>query len=364
MSAGAREQSQALARSALLLVALLVFLPLLSQGAVRLGAPPWVSLPAYITPTALLSAQSDLAYSLRPGRFWRLLALQHGLAWAALAWTGWHLQRGWRDAVERTRTESAPDAGSPNRPDRRQVNRRWLDTDPVRALLARGLWMPRAAWALGILALAIGGGLSVLFVTLTRTTGPAGTPGATPVFIASSFLTYGFMFLRYGWKSLVAWESCAVFAEARRTGGLDLLLTTAVSDAEVIRAHHRHLNRVFIVPGLMVLAGELAPALALLLAGQAQPLGFQAFLTLGIAGIAMALQYAAMTRLGAWFSLTGDRATVAFGKTLVFGAVLPSLFCCVGWAGAGAVGIWAESRLSPGVRKLVAGDVPGTRRAR
>jgi hypothetical protein len=184
-----------------------------------------------------------------------------------------------------------------------------------------------AAAALGMIALAV--------------VGAGGQPGG--------IATVAFAALFALFRGLFAWEAVAFFGEARRTGALDLALTTPLADHELLGGHSR---RVWTQLGPQACVLVVADFVAELAAGS--QLGI-----LGIvADVTFALELVAMLKLGAWLSLTERRPLVAFAKTLVFAGVLPSVLllpCCEGVAIPPLIIAWADGRLKLPIRQVLAG---------
>ncbi len=346
VSSCARRQSRAVAVSAGLQVFLQLGVPGLVAGAGHfLKTVDWEWVNCF-TPAGATNLAQDAPYLRSPRQFWTALAVSHGLGWLFLFAAGVIVARGWRDNGT-VRGGSTPGLGwLTNRWDR-AVRKRWtpqrVDRNPLAALFARESRTEPLAWLLASIGMVGGAAMWVMRLYMS----PAG--GGTTVTLTGSYMgLFGPLFVLF--KALFAWEATAFFGEARRTGALDLALTAPISDPEILAAHRRHLNGTMIVP-LCVLV--LADALTAFCAGDP---GFGIYAVIGYLGTF--LQCSAMTSAGSWLSMTERRPLIAFAKTLVFGALLPSVLnyaCCIGLLIPPIILVWAQGKLRLPLREVLSG---------
>jgi ABC-type Na+ efflux pump permease subunit len=122
-------------------------------------------------------------------------------------------------------------------------------------------------------------------------------------------------------KYQVAAEACRRFAEDRRSGALELLLSTPLTAGEIVRGQWLALGRIFGLPLLALLAGQvLLLATAWRDAGSEAPQLAAAFVVnLGVT----ALDCVALAWLGMWSGLRARSYTVALGQTFGWIQCLP-----------------------------------------
>lgn len=167
---------------------------------------------------------------------------------------------------------------------------------------------------------------------------------------------------------LFALQATRFMVEARRTGALELLLVSPLSSREILAGQFRSLARIFALPILMILVGQLAlsvyqmnafggtpsPATAggpgAPLAGLqmhpwvAQLMGF----AIGLAG------YASLAWVGLWMGLACRQVSIAVFATLAIAKVLP--FLALAFAQASLVSLVLGGRV-PGWSVPVANGV-------
>lgn len=236
-SARHREESRALLKG-LGLVALLTIAPWLLEWPLRrMGLPnvsPWVS----------LVLGNDANYAAQPLRFWLTLAAVHALGWMLLVRAGRRVANDWRD--EPPLRAAKPGVKPPVLATfvvalhRRTKSRRLLEADPAGWLAARLSAHPvivRTSVAL----LALGPLLPRLLIQLS----PAGPMGGlyTAIHLGTQFVPL----------LLLAFVAARMFAEARRDGAMELLLSTPLAPRDIVRAHWRALWKQATGPFLIVL---------------------------------------------------------------------------------------------------------------
>jgi hypothetical protein len=327
-SAAQRERFRAL-RGALLILGLALFLPFLPFA---IGAGGWFHFFSALSPLVSLLWAGEGHYTSSPKFFWGSLVTVQVLAWILLVTAGIRMRRcagqdsptGAFKLPARTQPERAVGLGS------------WqpakTDSSPIEWLVFRQYGVSAGIWAIGVLALAYNG-----WVPLARP--PVGVPGTAPSwFFAGAFAVVGGLC----GGAVVAWVASRFFVSVRRTGELELLLTTPLGVETLISEQWNVLKRFFVWPVVVMQA----PLLPQILAGvtSTSPPGivsstllFQItlFKTLSLANTFLGA--AALCWLGLWF---GSRARTQAGAivwTVALAKGLPSLvtlFCSVLGAGA------------------------------
>ena len=318
VSAGESRQARALGKTLIVVGVFVVGMPALDQVLQRTGAAAAWSFVTWMSPSQVLVTVRDTEYYRNPGGFVRALGVSHLTAWAFLAYAAFVLNRGWRS-----------ETGAGDHPShRRFLDRRWLATDPLRALLACEVWPGRVAWGVGMLAL--------------LAMGMAHLPGTSPVGFGQVLQALAVVI-----KGLMAWEVTSFIAEARRTGALELLLATPIRDAEIGSAVHAHLARRYLMPLLLVVACQFAAGVAL-----------GSLILPVIDSIGTLLQALALGSVGLWFALSESRPMVAFAKTFGVTVILSTgldFVCCTGLAVPPLMAAWAQSKLRLPYRDILSG---------
>ena len=322
VSAGTREARAAVAWTLSLLCTLTILLPfaewLIVEWAFRRGTPA-VRIREVVLSINPIALFSDTLAGLVRGAgatptFWRNLAVQHGLAWFALASACWLLPRSWQD-----RAEPAPRA----RPlvhsrhaeaARRQERAEVLDLHPFAWYVARDRRSTRVAWlGLGLLAAGWAWGFAELGAEWL-----VGTVGAGTTFAAGVWL-----------KLRLATASCRHLLEHRQSGALELVLCAPLTPVEFLRGHLVGLRLSF----LPLLATVLAGAGLLLVGAVGQdrdPTSAAAWVGLFGAGLlVLVVDLWTIAWTGMWRGLVTGRYVRAYAVTLGLVLALPWVIFCL-----------------------------------
>jgi ABC-type transport system involved in cytochrome c biogenesis permease component len=214
----------------------------------------------------------------------------------------------------------------------------WLLADESR--LRGGAWLIVGAW--GVLA------LSALWLM------PSGAK--------SSFLSW-YTVLPFGFalKILFALQACRFFVEGRRSGSLELLLCTPLTNREIVQGQALALWWSFRWPLVCFFVFLFAP-LFLKMGVAVSNLNFQQGLSAvgssvisGIYSVRMAADLLALCWVGIALALTMKRPALAPALTILFVLVLPSLLCWWLDALVDLVFIaWGRSKVHQDLRRLIA----------
>lgn len=246
----------------------------------------------------------------------------HLLGWVLLRWAGWLVQRAWHSRsgspVRRTVDERV---FTPRDPAERSRHRRQLlDVHPLVWLLERH--PGKRYYADGLVA-----SIVVIWAWGYRTYGTDMFGG--PVWFLIVPLAFTVHLILASW---VVAESSMRLLEDRRSGALELLLCTSLTDAEIIRGHRLAMRRLFLRPVVFLALAEV----------------FVAFTAFGTEGdetsvhgrwmmLAMAAAVALDTHALSWFSLrlalalpTVNRVGVFALAITPFGPVLLTALAAIG----------------------------------
>lgn len=197
----------------------------------------------------------SLAYTthtgLRSYLFWNSLLVNHLIGWSFLGLASFFLPRVWQDKPagpktwpyrERWRQWTLGPADQ-----RKAFRSRALDLNPFFWLAGRGRWRPFGVW-FGMALIGIAWG--ALGWYFGRNGGGAG-------FVIGAAATIYFTL-----KISFSAEAARSLAENRQSGALELLVSTPLSVAEIVRGQWLELRRLFLCPVLLVLLLDIAVMMA------------------------------------------------------------------------------------------------------
>jgi hypothetical protein len=260
---------------------------------------------------------SDSNYFRLAGAYWESLAISHVMGWMFLGWAAWRMRR----FVEKSKTGKTWGriftkdllGGSGAR------RARLLDVNPVLWLLDDSRRLRWVAWLLSM-----GGVLALAFMTQA---------GGAALFFCG-YVMWPFYFLL---KVFFAIQACRFFAEARRTGALELLSCTPLKMRAVIQGQEMLLRRVFMWPLLIMMAAHLAFLVYAIsksggmFGGPGMPGLFNIFFLyrpfLVIPNTVA--DFLAIAWFGMWLALSMQRPNMAAGLTLLCVVILPTIVYCI-----------------------------------
>src|SRR6266566_8361878 len=317
VSALSREQTKAILGSFILVLALSGLLPglmvLLNKGFWGRGVagfpPVALASPIYTGQFAL-----EAAYRSNPNLFWMSLGTVHALCWVFMFATVIIVARVWR--------RDPGESGRPllwllrlGRTNRWQGRlKRRLEQNPVYALASRHRWPHWVFWALvGIVA------INIYWLTI----GVRQNPAASPFHLRFS---QAMVFINRVWIAAMA---CRFLVEARRSGALEIILTTPLAIKTILRGRRRALLRLFFWPVLAIAVlhwwfvwGTWKPV-----ANQPNNVAFLRVQSLHAAGslISFLTDVVALSAVGGWLSVSSRNPRVIVLKTFLIVTLVPWL---------------------------------------
>jgi ABC-type transport system involved in multi-copper enzyme maturation permease subunit len=259
------------ARTALLLLAALLLVPgLVGRIFGPIGAG--VGSLGLLSPLGTIFAAGDASYKGAPADYWISLLLVQAVGWALVAGAGFRLRSGWREERgESTVPVPGPAGAGTGEPDGPWLSCSWTppvpegaaggktemapplsrpldeDANPIAWLLQRQRGIQALLWAGALIGLP----LNNLFPVVFRFLGTGlYSSVAWPLGLATTALE-GAMF---------AWAASRFFVEARRTGEIELLLTTPFGAREIVSTQWGVLKRRLRWPMLVMLVPVLLSA--------------------------------------------------------------------------------------------------------
>jgi hypothetical protein len=313
-SASEHERFRAV-RNALVLLGLIVLLPFFAYVGWGRGIFLYLGL---FSPLVLLLRAGDLAYTTSPKLFWLSFAAIQLACWFLLVQAGRRLVRA---------VAGAAGAGAPSVPASDEKSQRAIglgvwqpvksEASPVEWLVFRQYGIHAGLWAAGVLALACNAWVPLVRQAQGIPSGPFFLAVASPLGIVAGLIG----------ATLVAWVASRFFVGVRRTGDLELLLTTPVGSRTVVEDQWRVLKRLFVWPVLCMQAPMLPQFLIGLSAAGTTAGAARADLTLLkllTVGNAFA-GAAALCWLGLWFGFRARTQAGAIVWAAGLGKAAPSL---------------------------------------
>ncbi|MFO1459323.1 MAG: ABC transporter permease [Verrucomicrobiota bacterium] len=308
------------------------------------------------SPWILFRAATDAAFKANPGEFWTALASGQCGTWFSVAFAAFLTQRTWKDADPSGTTSGIGRwIRFPSAP-RRPMSPDALETNPVLA------WRSTRSNLRPVLWILCGFGTMVVVLALVTQSPPAvplSLPGlaygVTPA-PASVAVTAILLLL----KVLFAWQSCEFWTHGRRTGELEILLSTPLRDDQILDAQWILLRKAFFSPlSFLITAVILSPvALELLPIIPSPPLpGGGVPVLVGMWSyqiLTLPLELMAIAWMGAWIGLSSKRPGAALGRTVLLVIVLPAFFFCLPTFL--VAGVWfgyARNRMSLPIRDIL-----------
>lgn len=192
---------------------------------------------ALVSPAYTGYLATDTMYRGGPQLYWTSLALVHGLSWLFLILTAvllpwvWRQDPGEKPITRRWLLRLGYTSGW------RRAFRRRLERNPVYAVAARLRWPHVVFWTLVTLV-----AVNVYWIAI----GSRKHPGAHQF---HQNFAYALIFTNRVWITVMA---AHFFLEARRSGALELLLTSPLPVRTLLRGHWRSLRRYFLWPIVVI----------------------------------------------------------------------------------------------------------------
>lgn len=251
-SAAQSERFRAI-RGAMLIVGLVMVIPFLPYA---VGFGGLIRFFTGFSPLVSLIAAGEAHYTSSRSFFWTSVVLVQALGWTLLAGAGYRLRRLTQDPVSDGGPAATPTKPAVAEPEREVGLGSWQpsksDSSPIEWLVFRQYGVSAGIWAVALLALAYEG-----WVPLARQ--PIGAPGASVTwFFAGALAVVGALC----GGVIVAWVSSRFFVNVRRSGELELLMTTPLGVETIVSEQWNVLKRFFVWPVVVMQAPMLPQILA------------------------------------------------------------------------------------------------------
>jgi ABC-type transport system involved in multi-copper enzyme maturation permease subunit len=308
-----------------------MLLALVTMGAACLSVLWWARaapLLADLAPVTAFVRAGHGTYTANPAAFWQALGGSHAVGWGLFLAAGLVLRRSWQNGQSEFRWPRAliwlnrfGQTRHTSRP----------DDSPIVRLAHPGRFGVYAPWMVVLL-----GTLPIVLLT--------GVMGQM------TFARIGLWPVAFLLKAIIAYQACRFFAEARRDGTLELLLGTPLTDKEILSGHWALLRRLYFAPVLAYTLINIILGTGMLFS-DATTMIFLMITTVFSMG-SFLVDCVAAGVVGTWLALTLRKPQFAFGATVLFALLLPSLLCGVGFISNLILLAVAASRLTPGIRAL------------
>jgi ABC-type transport system involved in multi-copper enzyme maturation permease subunit len=315
-----RDSQRAMASALGLMLLLVAAVPVLSYLASQTHLPPWTLAIRGLSPFYAYAYSADALYPRHPGMYWGPLFATHFLGWLFLAVASRALPHLWQEgAAGPLRTAISRfwnRKGYGRTSTRAWLPRELLSKNPIAWLLRTEFRFPWAVWAV-VVAWAVT--MSGMLLRM-----PA---SATPMVLSHyGVAPFGFLF-----KILFALQACKFFSESRRNGTLELLLSTSLTDREIVQGQVSALWRGFLWPlvtfcCLTFAPGGLQLAMALFTRNfQSIPTAFGSSFLAGIYTVRFLADLLAVCWFGMALALSLKKSQLAPALTVLYVLVLPAI---------------------------------------
>jgi len=283
---------------------------------------------------------SEMRYPGSPSRYWYSLLSSHLVAWSMLVIASWTLPRAWQDRPFRSRRVAFAGISIRASTDRAIAcharRSRMLDLNPIAWLSEKNSGLNSWVWILtaaGVIIPAL-----ILFVDRSVLT--------------FAGISYIFLILIFVLKIMVAFQACRFFAEARRSGALEMIFSTPLTAEGILQGQWLAMRRLFLWPAVLIFALQFVLALltvdastqfvnAKIVTPAAPPISLQNILAsrwpiLLMSAVSILYKTAksvadifAVGAVGMWFALSFKKPNLAVGMTILFVLIIPGLLFCV-----------------------------------
>jgi ABC-type transport system involved in multi-copper enzyme maturation permease subunit len=303
-----------------LLVLASVALPLLASLGARVSPSPAWSQLNWVSPFSPFANAAAVRYARRPQSFWASVLVLSCLSALFLALASWIIPRVWQQAKQKSASLFPPAVtlarGRGALADKSEARAALLDRNPVLWLASDQIGTQWGAWIVVVLW-----SMVVLFALFYQ-------PGGSTVPFLGSYAAAPFGFCL---KLFFVLQAGRLFADHRRSGALELLLSTPLSGREIVRGQMLALVRNFCWPFIAFLGLLFAPIGVQLMFAittsnwQAVLVVFSGSLVSGLYAVRFLIDLVALCYFGNGLALTLRRPQSAPTLTLLFVLILPSM---------------------------------------
>ncbi len=311
-SARQGDRSKAAARSVLLLLAVLLVPLLFGHLLGHTRGPTVVGWLSSLSPLYLFESAGDMAYRADRGTFWFSMVAVLVMGGALLAMAAGRLRLSVREGVTLASVGGTVDrrgrGSEAARSSSERLPLRIGERSPVEWLVLRQRGIRRALW--------MGAVLTAFFPFVGRMFYGRFAVSLMPSYLILQLPYFGFSLLA---GMMFAWIASRFFLESRRSGALELLLTTPVGARNIVSGQWHSLRRRFIGPVVVMLLPFLLQLLFLpMYVSRGMPAGFFRYSLVSVAfgTLNLLLEIGALCWVGMWYGLTAKSLAGAIACTL------------------------------------------------
>jgi ABC-type transport system involved in multi-copper enzyme maturation permease subunit len=350
ISALGREARKTTGNTFWLLLLLSVALPALAFFGGRVS-PSWVwSYLTWLSPFSVFANAAEVRYARHPQTFWVGFLMLGGLAALFLALASFIVPRVWQEAKGKSTalfpTKIRRVSGEANAARKKQVRTALLIRNPVLWLASDQMGTQWGAW--------IFVGLWGMVVCVAMLMEPGG--GTVPFLGSYAAVPFGFCL-----KLLFALQAGRLFSDQRRSGALELLLSTPLSGREIVRGQMLALGRNFFWPFVTFIALLFAPLIVQLVLSivatdwQQVVVTFSGGLVSVLYAVRFGLDVVALSYFGNGLALTLRRPQLTPSFTILFVLILPSILspCLLDMVADIVFIVWGASKTNQDLRRLL-----------
>ena len=315
VSAAQKQRAEA-TRATVSLVAAVVILPYLSAWLAPAGMFHWLG---WLSPLVLALAAGDASFLSAPSHFWLALGAVQALGWLLLFAAGRRLRRAVQEETGAAMVRPQKEIDEARRAlgvGRWQPDK--AETGPIQWVVYREQGVGAGLWVLAVLPLTCSRWMCLLLEPPSRKGGWGWWMLEWPLGFGGAMLG----------GAVVAFVASRFFASVRRSGELELLLTTPLGAATIVSEQWKALKRVFVVPVLLLQAAMLLPVLGGL-AAMASGLPMYIVPSALVSFLNTFLGTAALCWLGLWFGLKARLQTGAIVWSVTLAQGVPWLLKAV-----------------------------------
>ncbi len=273
--------------------------------------------------------------------FWSSLMVTHALGWLWLAVAIFKIDSAWQDDHDTVKPRVERRARA------QRMEARRAGDNPVSWLITGGTGLGLMTWGIAIAWAATAFSMSLWL--------PRGMNWPA--------LLYGSKAAGFLLKVIFAAQVCRFFIEARRSGSVEMLFCTPITEDEILSAHVRHLRRYFLGPVVVFLLPMVMAMLTGLEFGSSGANVVSTFFGGGFGSstlfvLGTVTDFLALGAVGLWLALSMSKPALAPGTTVLcvlvaplFLFFIPDFFCDM------LLFLWARERLGRGFRRRLSEQV-------
>jgi hypothetical protein len=297
------------ARSAALLLVFLIVFPFLTHP-LAVGFSRWFDA-GFLSPLVAMDYAADASYRVIPASYWLSIASVHGISWLLLLGAGARLRCAMREE-DGTKETSATANREATALQQRRSKPLEEGMDPIAWLVRRQRGIKGVIWAAAL----VGAGFYVVVYSGIWSRARSFAYSFRGLSLADSVVE----------GCLFAWAASRFFVEARRSGELEILLSTPLGANTIVASQWNWLRRLLFWPLLVLIAPIVAQA-AFYMGWAALPVQFRwpVMISQSLYCVNLVIGTGALFWMGLWFGLKARSQAGAILRTVLLAKGAPYL---------------------------------------